>query len=60
MYNFGKKKNQKINGCNCDHCSRCNAYYNRACRFHVKYTKIPEGSQSYSWLCTLKISRTIG
>lgn len=28
--------------------------------FHVKYTKIPEGSQSYSWLCTLKISRTIG
>ena len=41
MYNFGKKKNQKLMAANCDHCSRCNAYYNRACRFHVKYTKIP-------------------
>lgn len=60
MYNFGKKKNQKLMAAIVIIVVSYNAYYNRACRFHVKYTKIPEGSQSYSWLCTLKISRTIG
>ena len=58
MYNFGTKKNQKLMAAIV--IIVVAAYYNRACRFHVKYTKIPEGSQSYSWLCTLKISRTIG
>ena len=60
MYNFGKKKNQKLMAAIVIIVVATMLYYNRACRFHVKYTKIPEGSQSYSWLCTLKISRTIG
>ena len=48
MYNFGKKKNQKLMAAIV------------IIVVAAMLTKIPEGSQSYSWLCTLKISRTIG